>query len=130
MPEDAKHPSPLRLNWPHHWVETQAEVTDCTYARFSARLDGAGLDDDLAHYAVGFSYQVGGTSYKGVLSSPVEVQPHDTFAIRYNPTDPQENNSIESELDRPWFKEYTFLFAAAILGIMIYGFVQQHLLHH
>ena len=27
----------------------------------------------------------------------------DTFLLRYNPDDPKENNSLASELDRPWY---------------------------
>jgi hypothetical protein len=129
MPEETNHHL-LRFDPPHHWAETEAEVTDCTFARFKAYIDGAGIDDDLAHYAVGFSYRVDGIQYKGVLSSPVEVQPGDTFSIRYNPAHPEQNNSIASELDRPWFKEYTFLFGAAIVGIMLYDLVRRYLLHH
>ena len=120
----------LRKDLPHHWLETEAEVTDCTYARFKAYIDGSGVEDQLAHYAVGFTYKVSGKPYDGVLSSPVEVQPHDTFAIRYNPEDPAENNSIDSELDRAWYKDYTYLVAAVLVGLLLYGFVQRHILHH
>ena len=111
----------LRKDLPHHWLETQAEVTDCTFARFRAYIDGAGVEDQLAHYVVGFTYKVNGTAYTGVLSSPVQVEPHDTFAIRYNPYRPEENNSIESELDRPWFKDYTYLVAAVLIVLMLFG---------
>jgi hypothetical protein len=119
----------LRKDLPHHWVETDAEVTDCTYARFKAYIDGSGVEDQLAHYAVGFTYKVNGNTYNGVLSSPVQVEPRDTFAIRYNPEDPAENNSISSELDRPWFKDYTYLFATVMVGLILYGLVQRYVLH-
>jgi hypothetical protein len=130
MPEETNHHHLLRFESPHHWAETEAQVTDCTFAHFRATLDGGGIDDQLAHYAVGFTYEVDGVQYKGVLSSPVEVQPGDTFAIRYNPAHPEENNSVASELDRPWFKEYTFLLAAVILGITLYDIAQRYLHHH
>lgn len=120
----------LRKELPHHWLETEAEVTDCTYARFRAYIDGTGVEDQLAHYAVGFSYKVNGTTYKGVLSSPVEVEPHDTFAIHYNPDDPAENNSILSELDRAWYKDYTYLVGAVLIGLLVYALVQRYVLHH
>jgi hypothetical protein len=128
MPEETNHPL-LHYIAPDHWAETEAEVTDCTFARLRAYVDGGGVEDQLAHYAVGFRYDVAGVTYKGVLSSPVEVQPQDTFSIRYNPAHPEQNNSIASELDRPWFKEYTFLFGAAIVGIMLYDLVRRYLLH-
>jgi hypothetical protein len=110
-------------------LETEAEVTDCTYAPFRAYLDGTGVEDQIAHYVVGFTYEVNGTSYKGVLSSPVEVQPQDKFAIRYNPTKPEENNSLESELDRPWFKDYTYLFAALLIGLLLLDLFRRYILH-
>jgi hypothetical protein len=119
----------LHKNHPHHWLETQAEVTDCTFVRQSYQIDGAGMDTDLAHYAVGFTYVVNGTTYEGDLSSPVEVQPHDTFAIRYNPDHPEENNSPDSEFDRPWFKDYTYLVAAVLLGLFLLDLARRHLFH-
>jgi hypothetical protein len=119
----------LRKDLPHHWLETEAEVTDCTFARQSYEIDAAGMDTDLAHYVVTFTYKVNGTTYSGVLSSPAEVQPHDTFAIHYNPADPKENNSLESELDRPWFKEYTWLVGALIVAAMLFDLVRRYFPH-
>jgi hypothetical protein len=119
----------LRRDLPHHWAETEATVTDCTFASARDLIDGGGVDDELAHYAVGFTYQVGGKTYTGALSSPVEVERGDTFALRYNPTRPEQNNSLASELDRPWFKDYTYVFAAVIIGLLLYGLFQQHILH-
>ena len=119
----------LRKDLPHHWLQTEAEVTGCTFARQSYQLDGAGMDTDLAHYVVTFAYNAGGTTYTGVLSSPAQVEIGDTFLLRYNPTDPKENNSLESELERPWFKDYTYLFAALILGLFLFEFVRRHF-HH
>jgi hypothetical protein len=78
---------------------------------------------------VGFTYKVNGNTYSGVLSSPVQVEPGDTFALRYNPADPKENNSLESELDRPWFKEYTWLVGALIVGAMLVEFVHRYFPH-
>jgi hypothetical protein len=119
----------LRRDLPHHWAEGEATVTDCTFAHARDLLDGGGVDDELAHYAVGFTYQVNGKTYTGVLSSPVEVEAGDTFAIRYNPRKPEQNNSLASELNRPWFKEYTYIFVAVIIGLLLYGVFQQHIFH-
>ena len=116
----------LRKDLPHHWAETEAEITDCTFARQSYEIDGAGMDTDLAHYVVTFTYSVNGTTYNGVLSSPVQVEPHDKFLLRYNPDKPEENNSIESELDRPWFNIYLYLVGALVLGVMLYSFFHRH----
>jgi hypothetical protein len=49
--------------------------------------------------------------------------------LRYNPADPKENNSLESELDRPWFKEYTWLVGALIVGAMLVEFVHRYFPH-
>ena len=53
----------------------------------------------LNDYIVEFSYQEEGITYTGVLDSPVEVQPGDEFNIRYNPLNPEENNSLGSAGD-------------------------------
>jgi Protein of unknown function (DUF3592) len=119
----------LRKDLPHHWVETEAEVTYCAYAPVKAYASADGIDEQLAHYTVGFTYNVAGKTYDGVLSSPVEVEPHDTFAIRYNPDDPKENNSLASELDRPWYTVYMVLFGALIAGALLYGLVQRYFPH-
>jgi hypothetical protein len=87
------------------------------------------MDTDLAHYVVTFTYRVNGTTYSGELSSPVQVEPGDTFLLRYNPADPKENNSLESELDRPWFKEYTWLVGALIVAAMLFGLVSRYFPH-
>ena len=119
----------LRKDLPHHWAQTEAEVTDCTFVRQKYEFDAAGMDTDLAHYVVAFTYKVGGTTYSGVLSSPVEVERGDTFSLRYNPADPKENNSLESELDRPWFKEYTWLVGGLIVAAMLADLVHRYLPH-
>lgn len=119
----------LRKDLPHHWLEVEAEVTDCTYARASVYPSADGVDEQLAHYTVGFTYKVNGTAYDGVLSSPVQVEPHDTFLLRYNPDNPAENNSLESELDRPWFTVYLCVFGAVVIGAIVYNLVHRYLSH-
>jgi hypothetical protein len=119
----------LRKDLPHHWVETEAEVTDCTFVKTRWYVDGSGVDEQIPHYTVGFTYNVSGTAYSGVLSSPVQVEPGDTFLLRYNPDDPKENNSLESELDRPWFKEYTWLVGALIVAAMLVDLVHRYFPH-
>ena len=119
----------LRSDLPHHWLQTEAEVTGCTFARQSYEFDGAGMDTDLAHYVVSFTYNVNGTAYSGELSSPVQVEPGDTFALRYNPADPKENNSLESEFDRPWYKEYTWLVGGLIVAAALADVVHRYFPH-
>ena len=117
----------LRNDLPNHWIVGEAEVTDCTYIR--GRSGGRGGDGVLAHYVVGFSYKVNGTTYRGATTSPAEVKPHDKFSIRYNSDHPEENNSIASQFDRPWFKEYTWLIGALVAGAMLVDFVRHQFPH-
>jgi hypothetical protein len=119
----------LRKDLPHHWAEVEAEVTDCTFVKTRWYADGAGVDEQIPHYAVGFTYEVNGATYNGVLSSPVQVEPHDKFLLRYNPDKPQENNSVESELDRPWYNIYLYFVGALVLGAMLFGFFHRHVFH-
>src|SRR6185437_3712058 len=82
-----------------HWPSTEAEVTECTSVRHP-RYFGSGYYVDYPlqnRYVVSFSYSVDGKSYTGVLGSPVEVKPGDRFALRYNPDQPNENNSVCSD---------------------------------
>ena len=115
----------LRHDWPHHWPEVEAEVTDCTFVRFKSYLDVYGVEDQLAHYAVGFRYEVNGIAHTGVLSSPVKVEPQDRFFVRYDPEHPEQNNSLASELDSHWFNDYMYVVAAAIFGLMFVDFVHR-----
>jgi len=112
----------------HGWPEVEAEVTECRFVHASA---GSRIGDQvLGHYAVGFAYKVDGITYEGVTSSPVEVQRHDKFAIRYNPEHPAENNSLASVCDRAWFKDYQAVVGGLILGLILYGFAQRYIFHH
>jgi hypothetical protein len=111
----------------HGWLKVEAEVCDCRFIR--ARAGSRSSVGEVAHYAVGFKYQVNGTSYQGVLSSPVEVQARDKFFLRYNPEHPEENNSLASECDRGWFKYYIYIFAALISGLVVYDVVRSFVFH-
>ena len=109
----------------HGWPETEAEVISCTYVPGRGARGGG----ELAHYVVGFAYKVNGTIYRDNTPSLVEVQPHDKFSIRYNPDHPDQNHSLFSVCDRPWFKDYMYLVGALILGLALYDLVRTHLLH-
>jgi hypothetical protein len=112
----------------HDWPEVEAEVRDCRFVR-AIRGSGASVGQS-AYYAVGFTYQVNGITYQGVLSSPVEVQTHDKFSIRYNPEHPEENNSLASKCESGWLKYYTYIFAALLIGFIVFDVVRTLVLHH
>ena len=112
----------------HDWPEVEAEVCDCRFVR-ATRGSRASIGE-AAYYAVGFTYQVNGTTYQGVLNSPVGVQPHDKFSLRYNPEHPEENNSLASECERGWFKYYTYIFAALLIGFVVFDVVRSLFFRH
>lgn len=106
----------------HDWPEVEAEVSDC---RFVPAIRGSrGSVGEAAYYAVGFRYKVKGTTYHGALSSPVEVQARDKFSLRYNPERPEENNSLLSECERGWFRDYTYIFGVLLFGFIIFDIVR------
>ena len=83
-----------------HWPSTEAEVTDCRKMTFRHRYYSYRVPQQiplLGGYAVGFRYSVDGRLYDGVLDSRVQVEPGDHFALRYNPDQPNENNSVCSD---------------------------------
>jgi hypothetical protein len=107
------------------WVETQAEVHDCTAVRshFTTSPDTS-VARGLAPYVVGFTYVVEGKSYEGILNSPDEVQEGDRFAIRYDPRHPEKNNTFDSETN--WTVTYTKIIGVLMALALLYGFIQSH----
>jgi hypothetical protein len=104
------------------WREVEAEVSDCKFVR---AVHGSGSTvGEPAYYAVNFTYQVNGTTYHGDLSSPVEVRRGDKFSVLYNPERPAENNSLTSECERRWFKDYIYVVGAVILGLIVFDIVR------
>jgi hypothetical protein len=84
-----------------HWPKTQAEVTEChavkgSYTGIPSRFTPSRMPL-LSGYIVSFTYFVDGKQYDGVLDSPVEVEKHDMFDLRYNPLNPEQNHSTGSK---------------------------------
>ena len=91
---------------------------------------GRTIGSRSSYYAVGFLYKVDGVAYRDGTVSFVEVQPHDKFAIRYNPEHPDQNNSLESECERPWFNAYLYLFGAIMVGLFLYHLLATRFGHY
>lgn len=53
----------------------------------------------LSGWAVEFTYLVDGKTYEGILVSKDQVEKHNQFAIRYNPSLPDENDSQATKID-------------------------------
>lgn len=86
------------------WSETQAQVVSCTPVRstyYGTSRDGWA---PTGGWAVNFAYTAAGKKFEGIFNSRNEVEMGDTFAIRYNPANPEENNTLDSELG--WFNGY------------------------
>jgi Protein of unknown function (DUF3592) len=104
----------------HDWREVEAEVTDCKFVRAVRSRTGG----EPAYYLVSFTYQVNGTTYYGGLRSTVEVMRGDKFSVLYNPERAEENNSMASECERWWFKDYIYVVGAVILGLIVFDIVR------
>jgi hypothetical protein len=77
-----------------YWIRWPANVSTYLGANFitgSRAIQPA--TPLLSGYVVSFTYFVDGRRYEGILDSPGEVEKHDTFDIRYNPLNPEQNNS-------------------------------------
>jgi len=112
----AVSPSLLTRLFHRGWVETEAEVCQCRPLRRSYDVSRF-ASPRLGGYSVTFTYKVNGKSYDGILLSPVEVQEHDKFAIRYNPRQPEINNTFESEAG--WVPYLNYVANGALLLIML-----------
>jgi hypothetical protein len=114
----------------HSWREAEAEVIDCKFVPANLRAPGFGVvGGDPAYYAVGFKYRVDGITYRGSLRSSVEVMRGDKFSVLYNPERPKENNSIASDCERWWFRDYLYVAGALVLGLIIFDIVRSLFFH-
>jgi hypothetical protein len=113
-----------RSNWP----EISAEVQTCNYTRLTSQLLPNGalparfLGVGPACYLITFAYKVDGRTYGGGFQCAVEVQTGDKFPIRYNPNHPERNSS---EPYGDWEKYYDWVFAALIIGLMIFSYFKR-----
>ena len=101
------------------WSETEAEVVTCTLIRnrYTGLYSKSGSGPILSGWSVTFKYVVHGKTYDGVLVSREEVEVSGKFAIRYNPENPVENNTLESELG--WFDGFAVAVYDAVLILLL-----------
>ena len=107
------------------WVEVDAEVCDCTPIHRSvfSTLRRSTIAQ-FGGYAVCFIYVVQSRKYQGITNSPVELQEHDKFAIRYNPKHPEENNTFDSETS--WTVTYTIYFTIILFLFLVFLYIGKH----
>jgi hypothetical protein len=103
------------------WVDVEAEVSDCTLIRnYIATPRDAWKP--LGGYVVGFTYEMNGKSYEGILDSPDKVEAGDKFTIRCNPRHPEKNNTFDSETH--WTYTYTKIFSIVMILLMGFLFIR------
>lgn len=107
-----------------NWVEVEAEVRECTPIRPSSYTPRYQVLPKFVGYVVTFSYSVDGRKYEGITNSPDEVKPLDRFAIRYNPRQPGENNTFDSETD--WTTTYSKYFTIIGILLLLFLLIRKH----
>jgi hypothetical protein len=95
------------------WLEADAEITECISAESSEYIATRSIrlprpstyqlgGPIPSGYVVTFTYKVDGESYEGTTISPDGAELHGKMTIRYNPRNPAQNNSFDSET--AWMK--------------------------
>jgi hypothetical protein len=106
------------------WLEADAEVVACStpvsrrYTPYQNDVEGS---FGLLPYVVTFRYEVKGKSYEGIINSPDKIKRGDTFTIRYDPRNPEKNNTFDSQSD--WTYTYTTIFSVVMLLLMTGVFI-------
>jgi hypothetical protein len=106
------------------WSEAEAEVVSCHASRTVRLWAGEkypAMTPTVGAWAVAFKYTANGKEYDGFSVSPVRVEKGDRFSLRYNPENPQENNTIDSETEP--FNEGLFWVWDAFLLLVLLAFV-------
>lgn len=112
------------------WIQTKARVISCTpvrRSRFYFPRRYPPLAPSFGGWIVEFTYSVDGKTYDGVTNSPSEVQKDDTFAVRFNPSSPGENNSLDSELS--WVRGPIVAVYELFLAVLLLAFLAIDILH-
>jgi hypothetical protein len=108
---------------PRRWVDVEAEVSYCTLIRnYIATPRDAWKP--LGGYVVGFTYEVDGNSYEGILDSPDKVKVGEKFTIRCDPRHPEKNNTFDPETH--WTYTYTKIFTIAMILLMLFLFIRSY----
>jgi hypothetical protein len=105
------------------WVDVEAEVSECRLIRnYITRPRDAWKP--MGGYVIGFTYDVNGKRYQGILDSPDEVVVGDKFILRCDPRHPEKNNTSDSETH--WTYTYTKIFSIAMILLMLFLFIRSY----
>jgi hypothetical protein len=116
------------------WIETEAEVVSCSPVRRSRYYvhslhSPSSVWPALGGWIVEFRYTINGRTYDGATNAPCELQPGEKFPVRYNPSRPEENNSLDSELSwvrGPIVLVYEIFLALILLGALVIDLLHKH----
>ena len=105
------------------WMETQAEVTDCHYEFARMNTLRLGIAADPYRFLISFTYYAHAQIFNGEFTSPVAMEKGGTFAVFYNPLNPQENRRTESGATGSCLTGRDPLFAIGIAGSIVISFL-------
>jgi hypothetical protein len=73
------------------WISTQATVTTCRFQSPALTTLIIGVNTN-ERFRITFDYYAHGRLYSDEFQSPVAIPQNETFAITYNPLNPQQNS--------------------------------------
>jgi len=104
------------------WPDAEAEVVTCKAIRIAdpylAYRDAA---PRLGGWGITFNYIVNGKTYAGVFNSRDEVPAGEKFSIRFNPQQPEQNNTIDSELG--WLNDTVVRAYDVLLIVLLFALI-------
>jgi hypothetical protein len=102
------------------WIEVEAEVQECIKPTVRPFHNAPYYDEPqllAGENLITFAYSVRDETYTGILSSKDEVQKGDKFPIKYNPRNPEKNNSIDSETN--WVGAFSGILWGGIALVLV-----------
>jgi hypothetical protein len=112
------------------WIEVEASVDECGSSSYRYYLTNSRNAERLPYggYSVSFTYVVDGKTYKGITTSPDEMQREDKFHIRCNPKHPEENNTFYAETN--WVVTYSYVIGGlfglwALVAVVLHLFFRR-----
>jgi len=106
----------------HPWIETTATVAACELIKHAPRIRTGRIANfempDFSRYAVTFTYHALGQQHSGQYIAHADVPLGHTFAITYNPENPEENSGSEDDLTFHPFRRRLIVSAAIVLILL------------
>jgi hypothetical protein len=104
------------------WIETTATVIACELIKRAPRIRASRVATfempDFSRYAVTFTYHANGQQHSGQYVAHTDIPLGHTFAISYDPENPQDNSGNEDDLTFHPFRRRLIVGAALILILL------------